>query len=245
MTRLQKAAYDATDKGTFVTSYVGLSMVTAGLMSYALSGQFPTGLDYVYPRNGETNPDGRPQRLGTPFNTREPVMLKGHAEEQGGGITGMVRGARQFLWNKMILAPIVEWAQNRNFYGQQLYDPDAPWYKQALQTIDATLGDHVSPIGVSGAQRALDTGGGVRGAALAVAGFGPAPKYVGNDARENRINELYSEMAVPQEKPYQYGAKTGLGRGLVQGTLRGQGVVGGLVYKAMGMEPDATKTEAL
>lgn len=212
--RLGAERYKATDKGTFVASYVGLSMGMAGLMSYALSNQLPTGLDYVFPRNGLKNPDGTPARLSTPFNTREVPMLAGHVQEHG----NLVGGIMAFLWNKMILSPITEAWNNRDFFGRELYDPNAPWYKRSLQLVDSTLGNHLSPISLSGIDRVRAGGGGMGMKALALSGFGPAPKYVQNDAWQNRINDLYFQNAGP--RAYEYGEKTGLGRGLVQGAVR-------------------------
>lgn len=210
---MQEARYHASDKAAFVSSYVGLSMASAGMLSYALTGSVPTGLDYFFPRNGQTNPDGRPQRLSTPFNTREPFMWAGHSEQHN----SWVGGALEFLWNKMILSPITEAMENRDFYGQKLYDVNAPWYKKALQGIDSTLGSHFSPIAISGADRAREQGG---SPGLAYLGFGPAPKYISATPMENRINAQFSEEGTPTSKPYEYGAKTGLGRGLVQGAIR-------------------------
>lgn len=219
-TRLQQAIFNGTDKGTFVTTYIGMSMATAGAISWAMSGQFPTGLDYFFPKNGLKNPDGSPGRLTTPFNTREAPMLVGHAQERGSGPMGYLGGSLSLLWNKMILSPLTDAWSNRDFFGHKLFDSNAPWYKQAYQLIDSTLGAHTSPISVSGAQRAKEQGGGVLHQALAYAGFGPAPKYVSSTAIENRITHLFNEEGTPHSKPYEYGEKTGAGRGLVQGAVR-------------------------
>lgn len=210
------AAYrrQGSDKAAFVASYVALTMGINGLMSYAMSGQLPTGLDYVFARNGLKNPDGTPSRISNPFNTREPTMLMAHAEEHG----NLIGGAMAFMWNKMMLSPITEAWNNRDFFGRELYDPNAPWYKRAVQLVDSTLGNHLSPIILSGNDRVAAQGGGVGLKALAWAGFGPAPKYVSNDAWQNRINQLYFNNAGP--RAYEYGDKTGLGRGLVQGAAR-------------------------
>jgi hypothetical protein len=204
----------ASDKGTFVATYVALSMGMTGLMSWGLSGQFPTGLDWVFARNGMNNPDGSAARLSNPFNTREPSMLVGHAQEHGNLVGGMMA----FLWNKMILSPVTEAWNNQDFFGRELYDPNAPWYKRAVQLVDSTLGNHLSPITLSGSDRVAAAGGGTGMKALSYAGFGPAPKYVSNDAWQNRINELY--FTHLGGRPYEYGKKTGLGRGMFQGAIR-------------------------
>ena len=217
-TSIEQARNTASNKIGFVSHYVGLSMLTAGALSYALSGEFPSGVDYIFPRNGLKNDDGTPMRLTSPFNTREAIMLKAHADEQNSWIGGSL----QLLWNKMMLQPVVELATNKDFFGRKLYDPNAPWYKRALQAVDSTLGRTLSPVSVSGADRAREQGGGARDVALAYAGFGPAPKYVNEDPMQRRINHLFSEEGTPYSKPYEYGPKTGLGRGMVQGLIRGK-----------------------
>ena len=239
--RLQQTIYKGTDKGTFVASYIGLSMATAGAISWALSGKTPTGLDYVYPRNGEEDIHGKPQRLQTPFFTREPSMLMGHTEEGGGGLAGLIHGIGAYLYNKTILQPLVEQWTGHNYYGQELYDATAPWYKQALQRVDSMLGDHLDPIGISGAKRSAEKGGGAKGAALSLAGFGPAPQYLNNSPFENEVNNLYYHYNPP--KSYEYGKETGLGHGLVQSNLRGAGLPGKAAYDLQGKAPDYTKSE--
>lgn len=213
---IEQARNTASNKIGFVSHYVGLSMMTAGALSYALSGQLPTGMDYVFPRSGQMNPDGTPGRLTSPFNTREAVMLKAHADEHN----SWLGGAMQLMWNKMVLQPVAELATNKDFFGNKLYDTNAPWYKAALQAVDSTLGRTFNPISIAGADRAKEQGGGKLGQALSYAGFGPGPKYVNETPLERRINHLFSEEGTAYSKPYEYGAKTGLGRGLVQGAIR-------------------------
>lgn len=211
------AAYrrGGSNKAAFVASYVALTMGINGIMSYAMTGELPMGLDYIFARNGLKNPDGSAARMSNPFNTREPTMLVAHAQEHG----NLIGGAMAFMWNKMMLSPITEAWDNRDFFGRELFDPNAPWYKRALQIVDSTLGNHLSPIILSGADRVEDQGGGPGRKVLAWAGFAPAPKYVSNDAWQNRINQMYFNNAGP--RAYEYGEKTGLGRGLVQGAIRG------------------------
>lgn len=244
LSRRQREVYKASDRGTFVASYVGISMASAGLLSYALSGQIPSGLDWFFPRTGVNNPDGRPGRLTTPFNTREPFMLAGHIDEHGGGLSGAIGGLGHFLYNKMIISPLVEAFENRDFFGRKLFDRDAPFYKGALQLADSVLGSHFDPIGHTSAQRAEQLGYGAKGKALAYAGFGPAPKYIQNTSMENKINSHFNEEGTAYSHPYEYGEKTGLGRGMVQDALRGQGAVGSALAKVGLATPDKLKSEA-
>jgi hypothetical protein len=213
---VEKARQQASNKISFVGHYAALTMLAAGGLSWALSGKLPTGLDYIFPRNGESNDDGTPGRLATPFNTREPVMIKAHIDERNSVIGGLA----QMMWNKTVLQPVAELLSNKDFYGDHLWDTNTGPVKATLQGADAMLGRLFNPIAITGGTRAYQEGGGKKGMALAIGGFGPAPKYAEEDALERRITHLFREQSLPEAKPYEYGPKTGLGHGAVQSTIR-------------------------
>lgn len=212
---LEKAAEDHFDKISFVGHYVGGTMLASAALSYALSGKIPSGIDYLYPRTGYDNDDGTPNRVSTPFNTREGLQLKAHIDAHN----SVMGGIGEYIWNKTVLQPIADLMTNKNFRGEHMWDPDSNPVKQVLQAGDATLGTMFNPIAASGASKAYQTQG-VRGAALSVAGFGPAPKYVEKNPLQRRIGQLYNEDVAASNKPYQYGPKTGLGHGGVQDIVR-------------------------
>jgi len=86
--------------------------------------------------------------------------------------------------------PFKEIWENRDYYGYNIRDENAPWYKQVWRTIVHSFGD-LTPISVSSAQRAVDTGGTwSKDAVLAVLGFGPAPSYAERSTIQNRISFL-------------------------------------------------------
>lgn len=213
---VEKARQNASNKISFVSHYAALTMLAAGGLSWALSGQVPTGLDYIFPRNGDSNDDGTPGRLSTPFNTREPVMIKAHIDERN----SVAAGLGQMMWNKTVLQPIAELLSNKDFYGDHLWDSNAGPVKAMLQGADATVGRLLNPIAITGGARAYQEGGGKKGMALALGGFGPAPKYAEENSLERRITHLYREQSLPEARPYEYGPKTGLGHGAVQSTIR-------------------------
>jgi hypothetical protein len=196
----QRTIYEAGNKGAYTLAYVATSMLSAGALSYAMSGVVPTDWkDYFFPRVGGNDPEGQPRRLTTPFNTREPIMLKAHIDSEGpiGGIT-------TFLWNKMILSPVVEALHNKDYYGRELYDTQAPWYQKAFQLVDSIMGDNLTPITASSWQRAREQGGGgPKEAILAGAGFGPAPAYVNRSPLQRKLSQMYFSHGVAQSRPYQ------------------------------------------
>src|SRR6266436_246938 len=78
------------------------------------------------------------------------------------------------LWTKLMFEPFKEIWENRDYYGYNIRDENAPWYKQVWQTIVHGFGD-LKPISISSAERSLDTGGTwSKDAVLAVLGFFPA-----------------------------------------------------------------------
>jgi hypothetical protein len=196
----QNTIYQAGNKGAYTMAYVATSMLSAGALSYALSGVVPTDWkDYFFPRVGGNDPEGQPRRLQTPFNTREPLMLKAHIDSQG-----PIGGIATFLWNKMILSPVLEALHNKDYYGRELYDTQAPWYTKAFQLVDSIMGDNLTPITASSMQRAKEQGGGgVKENILAGAGFGPAPAYVNRSPLQRTLSEMYFTHGVAQSRPYQ------------------------------------------
>ena len=60
-----------------------------GVMTKMFTGENPKDTnDYIFPRVGDTNPDGSPRRLTTMFYLREIPMFQKHMQEHGGGIGG-------------------------------------------------------------------------------------------------------------------------------------------------------------
>ena len=76
-------------------------------------------------------------------------MLMKHIQEHGGNI---LAGAREMLWTKLMFEPFKEIWENRDYFGYNIRDENAPWYKQVWQTIAHSFGD-LTPISVSSAQR--------------------------------------------------------------------------------------------
>ena len=199
-----RIAYQANSKAGYVMAYAGMTLGLGGLMTMALSGSMPSSpLDYVFPRVGGTNPDGSPRRISTMFFTREPVQVAKHAEGHGPGLSGYPGGLWEVLYNKMIIAPLVEAFKNRDFYGRELYDPSAPWLQQWGQLGLSTLKNHFNPIALQGGERAGQTGGGIRDKyVLPVAGLTPAPTYIERKPIQNRIAHLWREGPGSTAKPY-------------------------------------------
>jgi hypothetical protein len=194
---------DNTNKIGFVLTYAATAAGMLGVMSYLLTGKQPEGGDWVFPRVGGENPDGSPRRITSMTYLREIPMVMKHIQEQA----SVPAGVLETIYNKMMLEPIREILNNRDYFGTNIYDENAPWYKQVWQTLRHIAGDS-TPMSFSSAERARDTGGTWVDEALAYAGFGPAPSYVEKSAIQNRIAHLYDEHVAPKSRPYEDEAVT-------------------------------------
>lgn len=195
----------AQSKVAFATSYVAGAMMINGLMTYMLSGQMPSGMDWFLARTGGNNPDGSPRRITNMSYLREVPMLLKHVQEQGGNIAA---GVMEMLYNKMVIQPFVDMAKNRDYYGNDIWDENGPIYRKAWQAVSYLFKDQLNPIAVSGAQRAVSLGGGSRDVALSFMGFGPAPAYAEKSGTQNRIGYLFQRHVAPYARPEEMGEKS-------------------------------------
>ena len=140
---------DNTSKMGFVFTYLLTAALINGLMSYLLSGKPPEGWDWIFARVGGENPDGSPRRITNMTYLREIPMLIKHIQEHGGNI---LMGGLEMVWSKMMFEPFTEIWENRDYYGYNIRDENAPWYKQVWQTIVNGLGGMI-PISVSSTER--------------------------------------------------------------------------------------------
>lgn len=207
----------ARNRGAYTVSYMASAMLINGFMSSYLSGQSPEGYDYIFPRIGGQNPDGSPRRVNNMFYTREAPMIANHVEQ-----SGLLGGLLQTAQDKTaLIGPASHLITNRDYFGQQVVDENAPGWKQALQYGKGILNE-MDPITFTSAQRALQLAGKPNSLAdvlrgvkdgdpdvlRSMAGFGPAPVYSGRTHTETMISHLYGAHVAPKERPYDEGKKT-------------------------------------
>ena len=198
-TEAQAAVHAAQNRAAYSIGYAATGMLAMGVMSYMLSGETPTGWDFVFPRTGRNNPDGTPHRLTNMFYTREIPMAIKHIEEQGGNA---VSGLADMLYSKAMFQPFAELFHNRDYWGNEIWSPNAPLYVKAKQYLTHLFGEQV-PMSFSGAQQAAKTGGQPWEMGMSFIGFGPAPAYVDKTAVQNRIAYLFREHVAPPSRPYE------------------------------------------
>lgn len=187
------------DRALFVTFYTTQAMMLGGLMTYALTGETPSSLlDYIYPRTGDVDKDGKPERVSTPYYTREFMAVSKHVAQEGLGA-----GMAHLVGSKLspAIGIVKAWATNLDFFGKEISDPDTELMKQVGQKVAWTLGE-LEPLMTSAAKRrprdltAKDI-------ALGAAGFSPAPAYATKTETEAAISstfQRYHKSATPYER---------------------------------------------
>lgn len=211
----RKLIRETTNKTSNMIMYTMTAFLANAALQKAFTGENPSDIqDLIFPRIGGLNPDGSPRRVTNAFYTREVPMATKNIEEQ----QSTIKGLAQLLQHKMLFAPFIEMGRNRDYFGSEIYDENAPAYKQAWQFINHLGSDTISPMSVTGATRALQLSGkphsaldvikqaGDRDVLLPFLGFGPAPGYASKSPLENRIMHLFRKYVAPEAKSYDVAA---------------------------------------
>jgi hypothetical protein len=206
----QKAAKGMLDRPLFGTYYITQALGYGGLLTYALTGTPPQGLmDYIYPRDGGKTKDGKPSRVGTMFYTKEFASIYKHVQSEG-----LVSGLAQAAMNKGsgMIGMYTEWATGVNSFNQEIRKPDSPAFQQLEQTLSATLLD-LEPISLEAISK-IQSEHPRRDAALAFAGFSPAPRYITETPTEATIRGTYDKYYAPKQTPFERAQYSGESRKL-------------------------------
>jgi hypothetical protein len=172
---------------------------------YLMTGKPPEDAkDLFYPRNGNTRPDGKPERVFFASIMRD--------------VLNMPRHPIQSISYKLspLLRSMGEVSANKDFNGVRIFGPDAS--KWPLEALKYVVHQH-TPISVSQEQRLKAEGVSGPKRALAFMGVGPAPAEVYRSKAENRMAELMPPQAAVS--PEQYEAAQGK-RELVGKMRRGE-----------------------
>lgn len=157
---------------------VGMSAATAilgGTVHKLATGDDPKELkDYIYPTVDKENG----LRVSMPTYWRDFVHAAhsptGYAKSSLTGEFGRIAD----IW------------QNKDFYGNQVYDPDSPSYQKALD-----ISKHLIPLpfSLSSAMQSKQEGGNKLATAAGFAGFTQAPKYITESEAEQKASGFYQE----------------------------------------------------
>lgn len=194
---VQRAKEGKLDRALYTTFYVGLGLTYTGLASYLMSGQQPSGMDYFYPRTGDQDAQGNPQRVGTPFFTKEFASIYKHIEGEGAasGISDLVTSKASGL-----IGLATEAVRGVNGLGQEIRDPRADLLNQAGQTAAYLLRD-IEPIAQQSIERSASPT--AKNIALSAAGMSAAPHYIMDSPTVSAIRQTYMKYYAMKQTPFE------------------------------------------
>jgi len=165
-----------------------VAMMGMGLQ-YAMSGEDPKDLrDLFFPRTGRKNPDGTDERISLPSYIKDEWALSQHPI--------------QTIQHKLhpSFSMVAELLNNKDFYGNQIVNPDDPWTKIAGQ-VAGYLGQSVTPYAITGMQQSLHKGTSPEMAALPFIGVTPAPASVSRTPFESYVIDKYQDAFHTSKTP--------------------------------------------
>lgn len=193
----QKIKSGLLDRPMFVAFYTGQSLLYGGLMTYLLTGNQPEKLeDYIFPKNGEKNPDGTDQRVSTMYYVKEFASVAKRIEIDGvaGGVSHVVQSKASG-----VIGAVGEWVTGLNSMGQEIRDPNAPAYQQLQQALGYSL-QRMEPISMKAVR---ENNRSLKSAVMSVAGFSPAPRYITESVVEGKIKSAYQKYNTGKQLAYE------------------------------------------
>ena len=184
-------------KPIYATLYLSTAAGIGGLITYALTGKPPQDfLDYIYPRTGETNPDGGPARVNTMFYTREFAAVYKHMQQEG-----VVSGLAESVAAKGsgVMGLVKDLWTGHDIYGKEFRDPQGSWWDKLEQSVKYSMGA-AEPMSLESVKGPVGLN---KETGLALAGLTKAPRYATETATQSRIAEAYRTYVQPQQTAFE------------------------------------------
>lgn len=175
------------------TAYTISLLATVGAinaaLTYAFTGQTPRGMDVLAFRTGRKDKNGNDERFLLPSYVKDILAY----DKQPG----------QTIINKShpLAGVLVDIAQNRDYYGYEIRNPNAPVTQQAGQTAKYVI-KSFEPFWTRGARQAAIAGETPSRLAAPFVGIMPASSYINRTAIQNEISQKYHERTGERLKPY-------------------------------------------
>lgn len=175
-----KPPQELPDRVAYSLALVGSVAALNGALTYAFTGQKPTGLDYFAFRDGGKDDSGKETRLLLPTYIKD--------------LLAYWRDPGQTLVNKThpLISLVSELAHNRDYYGTQIRNPSDGAVKQTEDAAGYVAKSFV-PFWLRGAQKVREQGGGLKEQALPYVGVMPAPKHVTETPAERTAREFIQQ----------------------------------------------------
>jgi len=188
------------DRPLFVTFYTLQSLMYAGLLTWALSGEPPEEWkDYIYPKDGGENPDGSPRRVNTMFYAREFAAITEHIKQEG-----VMGGLGHTIANKASGIFGLAWQSYSGVddFGKEYRDPNGEFFEKLSQTLDFVMSE-MTPISVGGIK---EEGANAKSLIMNVSGFSKAPGYATRGPAEAAIRNTWTKYNAKTQTSFEKAA---------------------------------------
>lgn len=168
--------------------------ITVGLIgalwTYLATGKPPQEMkDYFYPKTGGTDASGDPERVQLPTYMRDVFSYGTHP----------VLAVEHKL--NPLLSAVADMLGNKDYYGDEIRNPDDPAYQQFKQLGDFA-GDQFLPFSLTNTREQMKRGASMASVIPNAVGVSPAPRDMVRTRAENALHDILARHrgeATPEE----------------------------------------------
>ena len=179
--------------GAFVLASFMLFGLVNAIATFFMTGEEPEGKDFLAFRDGTVDEEG---------NSNRHVLPGGEMRDLRAWLTHPYRTVKHKL--QPGLAFLVRWLENENYWGDMVYDPNAPLVERVRQTAKAAQKDLGTPLSYRAyeeSKRRSDAGYGQ--AVRSFFGITPAPREFQRTPAQNQIREYLNRRGQRALTPEQ------------------------------------------
>jgi hypothetical protein len=170
-----------THRMAYVAALPLVTGVVGAMTQYLMTGQGPTELkDYFFPRTGNFDENGRPERLSLPTYLKDAYAYYHHPGKT--------------LQNKLhpLIGTVAQMLENKDYYGTEIRHADDPILSQLLDEAKYA-GKSFTPFALQGLLKEKERRGSTATKILPFFGFTPAPKDVNSTKAEELLSEIQAQ----------------------------------------------------
>jgi len=205
-----------TPRMAYMAALPVMTGVLGATLNYLFTGQAPKDLkDYYFPRTGNLDENGKPERVSLPSYMKDVIPLISGARQ--GGLQGLGRAATTEASHKLhpLIGLIADTLANKDYYGDKIRNEDDPYIRQALD-VAKHVGDTATPFAIKGLLKERERGGSLKKQLLPFIGLAPAPASVNNSDAEDLLHEINGERTPANARTKEQAERANLIRQLAR-----------------------------
>lgn len=201
-----------THRMAYVTALPIVTGMIGGMTNYLLTGEPPKELkDYYFPRTGNMNEHGEPERISLPSYVKDIFAYSTHPLRTAG--------------HKLhpLIGNIAEMLENKDYYGTEIRSSDDPIVKQASDML-SHFGAAFVPFSIQGTMKERTRGASWNKSLLPMIGITPAPAELNQTTAQAMMREAGAAKAGSFTRTKEQAEKSQLKRDLIRTARKGGNV---------------------